>query len=85
VAESRPLDAEREPTRKKKKPAYYGAESEEDFNGLLEMIEACPSSVAEAAAQKATRKPSKKRKAATANTDDAPSPKRSSRHIATPA
>jgi hypothetical protein len=84
VAECRSLDAKSEPMTKKKL-AYYGAESEEDFNGLLEMIKAYPSSVTEAAAQEAAKKPSKKRKAAAAaNTVDALPPKRSSRRIATP-
>jgi hypothetical protein len=73
VAECRSLDAKGEPM-KKKKLAYYGAESEEDFNGLLEMIKAYPSSVT--AAQEAASKRPPKRKAAAANTDDAPPPKR---------
>ena len=65
-------------TKVAKKPAYYGAESDEDFNGLLGMIEAYAISVTETAAQEpeTVHKRLPKRKAAAANTDDAPSPKR---------
>jgi hypothetical protein len=68
VAECLSLDAKGKPTKKKKKLAYYGAESEEDFNGLLEMIKAYPNAVA--AAQEAASKRPPKRKAASANSDD---------------